>query len=63
MTYQAQSARDAQRIGYGGESYWDYLEETAMRHRDYYAARGMIDDANRMMSRTLSESFAGNDGD
>lgn len=28
--YQSQAARDAQRIGYGSKSYWDYLDKSAI---------------------------------
>src|SRR5215510_12721234 len=39
-TYKAQSARDAQAAGYGDESYWDYLENSAYESHGYYRAKG-----------------------
>jgi hypothetical protein len=62
-TYKAQSARDAERTGYGDRSYWDMLEAGAERHHAYFAERGMHDMAASMFTRTLSEALAGNDGD
>ena len=61
--YESQAARDAERAGYGSESYWVYLDEAARRHRDYFLARGDTATAEAMMTRTLGESLAGNDGD
>lgn len=62
-TYEARSARDAQAIGYGDESYWDYLEAAAFEHRDYYLARGDIVTARTMVTQTLAEALRGNEGD
>jgi hypothetical protein len=62
-TYTAQSALDAQRIGYGGERYWDYLESAAYETRDYYLRHGDPEQAELMLTRSLSESLRGNDGD
>jgi hypothetical protein len=61
-TYQAQSARDAQATGYGGESYWSYLEEAALRMHRYFLGRGETEQAELMLTRSLSEALAGNDG-
>jgi hypothetical protein len=61
--YESRAAADAQRAGYGGRSYWDYLEAHAKELRDKFLARGDRASAERMMSRTLSESLAGNNGD
>lgn len=60
--YKVQSARDAQEIGYGDESYWDYLEESALEKHTLFKKRGDNDTANLMLTRSLSESLAGNDG-
>jgi hypothetical protein len=60
--YKVQSARDAQEIGYGDESYWDYLEESAFEKHTLFKKRGDDDTANLMLTRSLSESLAGNDG-
>lgn len=61
-TYESQSARDAQQAGYGDESYWDYLEQSAHEKRDYYLAHGEPEVADEMMTQTLSEALRGNDG-
>ncbi len=61
--YTAQTALDAQRIGYGSESYWDYLERAARESRDYYLRNGNSERAELMMTRSLSEALRGNDGD
>lgn len=59
----SQSARQALASGFGGERYAAYLDETAERMRDYYLARGDTVSAERMMTRSLGEALAGNDGD
>lgn len=61
-TYKSQSARDAQATGYGDESYWDCLDEFALRTRDYFLQRGDETTAAEMMTRSLSEALMGNDG-
>lgn len=55
--YTAQSARDAQRIGYN-VSYCDYLQA----HAEELAER-FPDRAGEFYSRSLSEALAGNNGD
>lgn len=60
--YVSQAAGDAAASGYGGPRYADYLEETALRHRDWYAARGNALMAERMLTRDLGAALAGNDG-
>lgn len=62
MEYESQSARDAQRTNYGGESYWQYLDDHARELRDKFAARDEPELAEQMMTRSLSESLMGNDG-
>lgn len=61
--YKSQVAQDAQSTKYGDKSYWDYLEETALRYYDYYKAKGFDTLAESMLTRTLSEALAGNDGE
>lgn len=60
--FQAQSARDAQRTGYGGPTYWEYLERHAHELRDYYLRHDDPERAEEMMTRSLSQSLMGNDG-
>jgi hypothetical protein len=61
--YQAQSARDARDRGYGGKSYWDYLEQSALERCARYLLRGDAEAAERMLTRTLGDALAGNNGD
>lgn len=61
--YQSQAARDAEEHGYGGKSYWDYLDKACVESRDHYLRRGDPTRANEMMIRSLSEALQGNDGD
>lgn len=61
--YKSQSARDAQATGYGDESYWRYLDQSAREKYEYYMRHGDPATAERMLTRTLSESLMGNDGD
>lgn len=60
--YASQAARDAQAMGYGSESYWDYLDEAERRNREYWLSRGDEARAADAMSRSLSEALRGNDG-
>ena len=62
-TYEAQSARDAERMGYGDRRYWDYLEEAEKRNRDYWRSRGDHERAARAMTRSIGEALQGNDRD
>lgn len=61
--YKSEAARDAQRTGYGDKSYWNYLDESAQEHYDYFAARGDQETADLMFTQSLSDSLRGNDGD
>lgn len=61
--YQAQCARDARDIGYGGSRYWDYLERTSLESQAHYLRRGDPERAAAMLARSLSEALRGNDGD
>lgn len=61
--YKSQSARDAQRTGYGDRSYWDYLDQHAQELHDYFMKKGDEKTAKEMLTRSLSESLMGNDGE
>jgi hypothetical protein len=61
--YKSQAARDAARTGYGDESYWRYLDQSAQEHYDYFMARGDRERAARMLTESLSQALMGNDGD
>lgn len=61
-TYRSQAARDAQASGYGGASYWRTLDEGAQRAHDYYTRHGDPERAATMLTRSLGEALAGNDG-
>lgn len=61
--YKSRSARDAAATGYGGKSYWDYLDEHAQELHDKFIADGDPVRAAKMMTRSLSESLMGNEGE
>jgi len=61
--FTSQAARDAAAMGYGGESYWNYLDGAAQESHDLYMARGDEAKAELMLTRSLGEALAGNDGD
>lgn len=60
--YKSASAREAQAIGYGTESYWDYLDEAAAEHYAYRSDvyPNGIEDA---YTASLADVLRGNDGD
>ncbi len=60
--YESQSARDAQASGYGGPSYWDYLDQAAAEHADYFRRHGDEGRAAEMMTQSLGEALRGNEG-
>lgn len=60
--FQSQSARDAEEMNYGKESYWQYLDQHAFELRDYFLRKGDPVQAKEMMTRSLSDSLKGNDG-
>lgn len=60
--YHARAAQEAESNGCGDRAYWDYLERAAHEHADYCAKRGDAPAAARMLTRTLGEALAGNDG-
>jgi hypothetical protein len=61
-TYISQAARDAESGKYGDATYWQYLDESAQRASEYYRKKGDMEQAERMLTRTLSEALQGNDG-
>ena len=61
--YQSQCARDAARYGYGDASYWEYLDKSATEHAAFFLKRGDAVTAALMLSQSLGEALAGNDGD
>lgn len=60
--YESRSARDAQKMGYGDRGYWEYLDQHARELRDHFLQHGDPVRAAEIMTRTLSEALAGNDG-
>lgn len=62
-SYKSRAARDAEKAGYGDRSYWDYLDQSAQEHHDYYTAHGDHKRAAEMLTRTLSDALTGNNGD
>ena len=61
--YLSRCANDAAEAGYGDESYWRRLDDAAIRHAAYYRDRGDEQTAALMLTQTLSEALAGNDGE
>lgn len=60
--YKARAARDAEASGYGDRDYWDYLDQSAQEHHAYFMARGDTEQAEKMLTQSLSEALRGNDG-
>ncbi len=60
--YKSQAARDAQKSNYGDKSYWDSLDKSAQESHAYFVAKGDEKKANEMLTCTLSQALAGNDG-
>lgn len=58
MTYESQSARDAQRTGYGNERYWSYLDQAALDARDYWLRHGDPVRAEEQMTMSLGQALA-----
>lgn len=61
--YASQAASDAQSQNYGNRSYWDELERSSLRTYVYFAEHGDMDKAREMLTRSLSQALAGNDGE
>lgn len=62
-TYKSQAARDAQAANYGGPDYWQYLDDAAQEHFDYFTKKGDDDTAAAMFTQSLAEALQGNDGE
>ena len=61
--YESRAANDARDMSYGTEDYWQYLDDAARDNRDYFRRHPELGiDPESMMTRTLSEALAGNDG-
>lgn len=63
IQYKSQAARDAQRIGYGDNNYWLYLDNSAKEKSEYFQSIGDEKQAKKMFTRSLSEALQGNDGE
>ena len=61
--YKSQAARDAQRGNYGDSSYWQYLDDSAKEHSEYFKKRGFDKEAKRMLTQSLSDALQGNNGE
>lgn len=61
--FTSQAARDAAAMGYGGESYWAYLDRATQENHAMWLAKGDHDRAASMLTRSLGESLASNNGD
>jgi len=60
--YRSQTARDAQRMNYGDSNYWQYLDDSAKEHNEYYKKLGDNKRAKKMLTQSLSEALQGNNG-
>ena len=61
--YQSQAARDAQARGYGDQSYWQHLDQSAKEKYEYFMRHDDPVTAESMLTRSLSEALQGNEGD
>lgn len=61
--YVSQAARDAQAANYGKQSYWDYLDQSAQEHYDYFMRHGDPATAESMFTQSLSDALRGNEGE
>lgn len=59
--YTAQAAREARSVGYGDETYWEYLESHAQELRQHLLRLGDVAAADRVLTRTLAEALRDND--
>jgi len=59
--YRSQAARDVAATG-RDSNYADYLEQSALEHHAYYLRIGNPERAALMLTRSLGEALAGNDG-
>lgn len=60
--YKSLSAREAQAAGHGSKSYWDYLDQSAQEHYDYFMKKGDPVTAESMFTQSLSDALRGNEG-
>lgn len=60
--FKSRAARDADRIGWGGSRYAEYLERAESARAEFYRERGDDAAADRIMNRSLAEALRGNDG-
>lgn len=60
--YLSQAARDAQKAKFGNESYWRCLDEHAQELHAIFMKKGNKEEAEKMLTRSLSEALAGNNG-
>lgn len=60
--YKSQAARDCQKSGFGGKSYWDYLDQHAQEMSEQYIAKGDEQKAKDIMNRSICVALRGNDG-
>jgi hypothetical protein len=60
--YESQSARDAQRLNYGDNRYWQYLDDKAKEYSLYYEKQGDMIKAKEMLTRSLDAALVGNEG-
>lgn len=61
--YKSQAAKDAQKMSYGDVTYWEYLDNSAQSHYEYFMKRGNEEKAKEMFSRSLTKALEGNDGE
>jgi len=60
--YVTQTARDAEAMEYGGRDYWNDLEASTCIMAARFFLAGNYDDARRILTRSLGDALAGNDG-
>jgi hypothetical protein len=61
--FKSQSAKDAKKMNYGNESYWQYLDNSAIESSEYYRSIGDYKKAKEMLTRSLTEALQGNEGE
>jgi len=49
-------------MNFSSPRYWEYLDNHAQRMADYFTRKGEPERAALMLTRSLSEALAGNDG-
>ena len=61
--YKSQAAQDAQRRNYGDANYWQYLDDAAEAHGNFFKEHGQEELAKKQFTQSLGEALQGNDGD